>query len=267
MDKFRRKLNKLSKRVKHRKTPATPKDTPKKTDTRPPSKLYGNNPKVGLVIGTYGSPEYIHLHLVTAKQLYPSVSILVHDDCSPHQEHLQRLCDEYRVEFTTSPKRLQWDSGDIRAFAYGIKWGYRENIEILVKLSRRFLPLTDFVADLKRLAIRTQHPTFSNICIHDKFGFRTDAVAVSPSPWIGLYDKMIDFAVANAGKLYLVEGIIYQWATQIRSDPSFITWDFISNSRHRKNDKYLWHQTSPRSSYEARAQELKIPWTNTALGY
>ena len=54
---------------------------------------------IGVVIGTFAAVPYIHLHLEAWRRLFPHIRLLVHDDASPEQERLRRLCAEYGCEF------------------------------------------------------------------------------------------------------------------------------------------------------------------------
>jgi len=53
---------------------------------------------LGIVIGTCGTPAFIHLHLEISKRLYPE-KILVVDDDSSEFETIKNLCEEYNANF------------------------------------------------------------------------------------------------------------------------------------------------------------------------
>ena len=52
---------------------------------------YSDNPKIGVVIGTYGCIPYIDLQLHFLKNVNHIDNILIHDDCSPYQNQLKEL--------------------------------------------------------------------------------------------------------------------------------------------------------------------------------
>ena len=48
-----------------------------------PDIVYKTRPKIAVVIGTFASVPYVHLHLELLKRNNPEVPVMVHDDCSP----------------------------------------------------------------------------------------------------------------------------------------------------------------------------------------
>lgn len=120
------------------------------------------NTKIGLVIGTYGSPTIIHLFLKSAKKNFSDIPVLIHDDHSDHQRELMKFARYYNCEFQSNPRRLGHEPGDVSSYANGLIWAYKNKIDILVKMSRRFIPFHDWAKDLLQLAIRFQHITYTN---------------------------------------------------------------------------------------------------------
>ena len=114
------------------------------------------SPPFALVIGTFASTAYIHLQLEARRRLYPEVPLLVHDDASPAAEILQALCGAYGAGFIRTPLRLPPCKGDLSAFARGLDWARGLGADVLVKLSRRFIPLTDWRPSLAALAGRME---------------------------------------------------------------------------------------------------------------
>ena len=139
---------------------------------------------IGLVIGTFAAVPYIHLQLEARRRLYPHVPLLVHDDASPAQEELRRLCGEYGCEFETNDRRLPSHVGDVSCFVGGLLWAQQNHLDILVKLSRRFLPLEDWTTELRDLALASQYPTFCNVTKTFGFGFRSECVGMAVREWI-----------------------------------------------------------------------------------
>ena len=135
---------------------------------------------LGIVVGTRGTPAFIHLHLEISKRLYPE-KILVVDDDSSESETIQNLCEEYTADFlpkiglksnfndgvhkvciNCKQEKLTINDicqqcnrhflGDIGLTASGLRWAKNNNIELLVKFSRRFIPLYDWRQELLRIA-------------------------------------------------------------------------------------------------------------------
>jgi hypothetical protein len=142
-------------------------------------------PKIGMVIGTYGSVSYIRLQLETRKLYWPEVEVLIHDDNSDKKEELIALCEQYGATYYSTPKRLVDGLGDMAAIVEGLDWAKRNNIDLLVKLSRRFLITHPWTLALSHLAYNTQHPTYAGQCAEYMKACRSEAIVFHVESWIG----------------------------------------------------------------------------------
>lgn len=153
---------------------------------------YSERPEIGVVLGTYGSVPYIDMQLYFLKKINKINKILIHDDCSPEQDKLKKLADEYNVDFYSTSKRL-WHKtnigsiGDHHTFYYGLKWAIQNNIEILVKLSRRLIPCFEWKSNLIKLAKNTDGTTFGSYCTKDPFYLRTECIGLNVETWTKNY--------------------------------------------------------------------------------
>ena len=198
--------------------------------------------KIGIVIGTFGSMEYIELHLATKLKLYPNIPIIVHDDCSQDGGKLFKLCEKYGVDFYSSHKRLGWCSGDIHAFSIGLHWGRKKGLDILVKFSRRFIPKINFIPKLQNL-VKTGH-TFGN-STDSGHPIRTECFAVRIESWYKKHKIISKYASDNRGKIFYVESLIFCWATEIARTANynvFDKWDIMATN-------FLFHQNNQPSEY------------------
>jgi hypothetical protein len=246
----------------------------------PREREYDRPPVVGIVLGSYAARPYVHLQLETRKQLYPGVPILVHDDNSPERSSIEALCEEYGAEFVSTycddGQPLGWHLGDLSVLAAGLIWARREGIDLLVKLSRRFVPVRGFVDALQSLALETQHLTFSNVCRGANFSFRTECLAVSVRTWADWAPAVIARKIRDElphRPVFLVEGFVHEIARALASfrcvrartseaDPrSYVRWDFMGEDKFTPNPNCLWHQASPVSDYVARARALGLSYT------
>lgn len=148
--------------------------------------LFNAAPRIGLVIGTFGSPAYVHLHLEVHHRLFPGVPVLVHDDASQETERLASLCDEYGAEFSSNSERAGHQRGDLSVLIAGLHWARANGIELLVKMSRRFLPLEDWTGPLSVLAMDSQYATYSSWTRSWDYGFRSECLGVAVQPWFDL---------------------------------------------------------------------------------
>ena len=217
---------------------------------------------VGIVIGTYGSLPYVHLHLAVRKKFFPSVPLLVHDDCSSGKR-LQELCKRYKCSFMTNEKRLGHIFGDLSVFADGLRWAELMNIEILIKLSRRWIFRVDYVSDLMKLVKKEKCATYSNRTATCGFGFRTDCIGMEVKRWVPYYSHI--WRTINSGSFGydVVERYFHLLAMAI--DPKgFVAWPLMGQDWGTKSDNYLWYRANSIGDYRKFAKsmgvEYKIGW-------
>jgi hypothetical protein len=247
---------------------------PEPTQLDPKQPLYTTTPTIAAVVGTFGASPYIHLMLEARKRFWPEVPLLVSDDCSNQQERLAGLCKQYGAEFRSNARRMRWTVGDMSAYAAGLMWA--KDKDILVKLSRRFIPLRPWSLDLAKLAMETQDPTFSNVCDHFNYGFRTECIGMSVKTWIAsgaLAD--IESHVSDDRPVF-VEGHLHNWARKLpicdmaktyreanprKSDRNgYAPWDLLSTSRMANLPDVLWHDPDQKEDYLQAAKELGLDY-------
>lgn len=256
------------------------------------SLLFHKKPSVGLVIGTHGShfenctdrpksANYIHLHLETWRRKYSQIPVLVHDDCS-NDQMLHHLCKEYGCEFESNSQRFGHFIGDLSVFLGGLLWAAETNVDILVKMSRRFIPRINWVIDLQNLAIKTQGSTFSSYCTWRGYGFRTECTAIAVKRWIEHNAHLdmaaqIAYAIKTNNHDTFVEDYVHMIAHRIalyspleylcwqldknrsKNRSGYVLWDnFMNTSRMDRSENYLWHDICSEDDYKALAKELNI---------
>jgi hypothetical protein len=236
---------------------------------------YSNNPTVGVVIGTYGSIAYIDLQLHYLKNVNKIDKILIHDDCSDKQEELKALADKYQVDFYSTQKQMFYKScvgsnGDTSAFFIGLNWAKQNNIDILVKLSRRLIPCFNWVDDLKKLAVKTDGLTFSSFCEKDLFRFRTECCALNVKHWSSAYPMycmnwvlnneytiFAEFWFHEISKTLSGNNYSKKWAKYAAKTPylysGYVKWlDILGTNRYtreNRNENVLWHMFSSSEDY------------------
>lgn len=224
--------------------------------------LFNDNPKIGLVIGTLGTPAYVRLHLETAKQLYPDVPILVHDDGSDVAPTLDGMCMYYGADFAFNYEPLGHYRGDLSVFVRGLQWAEKKGIDMLVKMSRRFLPLRDWRKELTDLALEGNYASFSSYCEECRFMFRTECVGMHVRSW---YSTWVDLwrVIRDKEDIGLLEAYFHTLAKRVHrsvSDApgSYVYWPIMGTSKFRRIPDHLWHGSCSVADYAARAQELGL---------
>jgi|GEM_PF-2365986 len=235
-------------------------------------------PRFGLVIGTFAAVPYVHLQLETARRLYPEVPILIHDDSSQQSVALAELARSYGAEFTTTSARQVYHLGDLSVYPAGLRWAHPLGLDLLLKVSRRWIWLADWRPSLAQLAEESAADTFSNYTESFQFGFRTECVALRVERW-----QNSDFNAAVAHCLIdrrhvFVENYLHRWAAYFsrtgsaqwraweRAHPvleersGYAPWDFMGTCRMTPHPHRLWHDSNVPADFAAWAAELGLPY-------
>jgi hypothetical protein len=265
--------------------------------------------KLGIVVGTHGTPAFVHLHLEVSRRLYPE-KILVVDDSSSDSDKIKNICEEYDADFlpeagfkrsfddgtykvciNCKQKKLTINDicqqcnrhflGDISLTASGLRWAKNNNIELLVKFSRRFIPLYDWRQELLRIALTTNYPAYTSWDEDSKFGFKTEAAAFTVDDWIkyGAVDIMENckpalaesFMWANCLRLFEIKKINKQkflfdefrpvdpyWHLIKNYQLGYGQWFIAGTARSQKLSWRLWHHTNTPADYLSLANSLEI---------
>lgn len=144
-------------------------------------------PHIGVVIGTSGTPAYIRLQLHSLRAMHEDIPILVVNDGDTDvhgASDLAKICEEYGAYFQAA-EYLGHSTGDLRAFELGIQWAVENNIQILAKFSRRFVPLVPWRHQLICLADQNHSASVFGRLEQDRLSgmLRTDAIALRVSKW------------------------------------------------------------------------------------
>jgi hypothetical protein len=240
--------------------------------------------QMGLVIGTYASVPYVHLGLESWKRNYGHVPVLVHDDCSPKQTQLRDLCKQYGVSFSTNSVNRGHTVGDTSSFLAGWYWGLEKKIDLLVKFSRRFLPLYDWTAGLEKLARETQYPTFGNVCHNLHWGFRSECVAIHVPTWKRADVMDIVCKEIIWKKEMFAENFWHEMAREVHhyTSPANIAytithpreewcngygpWEILGENRVKKVAGLIWHHSCEPGEYYAVAADWGLPYTREDFG-
>ena len=231
----------------------------------PPLPVQAPAPPVAVVVGTWGpcAPALVRLQARTLRATCPGVPLLVSDDASPCGPELEAAAREEGVALWRSTERLGHAGGDLAAVWRGLAWAVGIGAGVLVKLSQRFVPLTEgWATDSAAELLATGEPPLPLATARsdgpDVWPLRTECLvlavdrwraalpALTPRAWPGRYAEHV---LADA--LAALPG------------PSTVCWPLSWLPPHRgaRSDRYLWHQSSPRADYEraAAAVGLTLP--------
>jgi hypothetical protein len=234
--------------------------------------IHSATPSVGLIIGSYAAVPYVHLHLEVWRRYCDNVPILIHDDCSPKRDELEELSAAYGAAFHSTLRRMGHTAGDLHVLLHGLDWASASGIEILVKFSRRFVPLVNWQPDLGALAMETQYATYSALCRHYGYGFRTECLALHVPSWVADGGPEVLRRHCGRGKC-LVESVVHHAARQVHRNNcawnkryellhpreyksgAYGTWKLPGDNRREARREFLWHNSSrPRDYYRKAIQ-------------
>lgn len=242
-------------------------------------RLFGARPRVAVVIGSFAALPYVHLHLEARRRFYPEVPLLVHDDASPCAGELEALCRGYGAELAVNVERYPACKGDLTAMAGGLLWAQELGVELLVKMSRRFVPCMRWVDDLVALAEESQYATYSAWTKTFNYGFRTECLAFAVEEWIGreLLHELIGLIFSPHEPF--VEGHLHNMARRAavrnteaaraydaalgarpRDRDGYAPWPFLRTDRLEKNGDFLWHDWAHPRDYARKAEEWGLPY-------
>jgi len=233
--------------------------------------------RIGVAVGTFAALPYIHLQLEARKRLYPNVPLLVHDDHSPKRAELNALCTQYGADFTCNDSRHPPHKGDLTVFVSGLQWARERRLDLLVKLSRRFLPIIPWADSLAQLAIKSQYATFNSWTKTFNFGFRSECVGMAVRDWVQ-EQSAISARITEPGTPF-VEAFIHGIARRLAQrngeeaktydrtvgerPPAFsgyAVWDFMGTDRATRYPGFLWHNSSQADDYHALSREWGLPY-------
>jgi SAM-dependent methyltransferase len=230
-----------------------------------------NTPSVGLVIGSYGMPAYIHLQLEAWKRFYPTIPLLVHDDLSSASERIADLCQTYGASYYRTKQREGHQEGDLSACIKGLEFGRDRELDIIVKFSRTLVPLCSFVPSLQQLAYESQYATYSHFCNACGFGFRSECVGWHVPTYVqgGYLDKMKEALPHGHEAWGFIESFLHQIAIDVvdyraclankiyrANEPQrpedrchYGLWDWMGDNCNDRNSRWLSHSSDKSMDY------------------
>jgi predicted O-methyltransferase YrrM len=243
--------------------------------------LYRRPPRVAMVIGTYAAVPYVHLQLEARRRFFSHVPVLTHDDASSKRDELESLCREYGCDFETNTSRFPHHLGDLSAFFGGLRWAVDNEFDLLLKVSRRWVFLTDWTDSLSRLALESQYATFSNHTSAFDFGFRTECMAMAVKLWgtPQIFQSLAEHI--HCGRHVFVEAYMHHLAVEIEkmktpdsdrwrsNHPTeddrrgYAAWELMGTSRCSPEPigTHLWHDCHTPADYARVASDWGLPYT------
>ena len=157
-----------------------------------------------------------------------------------------------------------------------------QGIDVLVKISRRFICVRPWVDRLAELALNTQALTFSGENRKWGFGFRTDACGMHVRSWQGEPRDMINADSqrirGREGGVLLAEhhvhlaaqkahqlGAVLDGGDRTRARPqdhgAFVLWEYPAVNSYDRRTDFLWHDIDTPFDYARVAQTVGLCYT------
>lgn len=236
--------------------------------------IYKKPPTVGVLISTFAAVPYVHLLLESLRRERCNPPVIVCDDGSKQAEPLAAICEDYPAKFVTRVRSPHHFVGDLASLAEGLRWADYNEIGLLVKFSRRFMPITPWTDDLQKLAISTQMPTFSHECTRYGFGFRTECMALHVPSWQIALPRLQE--QVDKAEPCFVEAFVHDLARFVMQDActvarrynatrppdknAYAVWPLMNDSRHTRDVGYLWHDCDTPLDYARVAKCWGLPY-------
>lgn len=220
--------------------------------------------KTGVVIGHYDMPDLIDLQIRVLRDTCGPVPVLVHDDHSPSQSRLRAICDRHNVEVVQSGlSNIGHAGGDLGAFYKGLVWAKKNGIEVLCKLSQRFIPIRpDWLNEGAAALLTSGLSTLTDACIEGRnaLPLRTEAILLKVDRWT--QDRPLKLVRPRRVFPYSGEAIVAQALSTIGG--GFGVWPFLGGpDRTRRNPNYLWHTCNTVADYKALADRYGVHLDDT----
>jgi hypothetical protein len=224
----------------------------------------------GLVIGTYASYPLVHIHLEMNKRLGIRCPILVHDDCSPQQADLRMLCTSYGVAFLSTNQRQGHYLGDLSCILSGISWAKDRGLSIVVKMSRRFVPITNWASSLAGVYDPDSPiPTYGNWFNKENWRIRTDCFAMNVGEW-GRVEPDLEMMAINVkiakGHSFCVEKYVTKKSRQICQSNPLAIWDYVARGWKSASSNFIFHMQFHKQPTHGTLEYVKIA-RSLGLGY
>lgn len=240
--------------------------------------------RVGVVIGSFNMPSAVRLNVAAIRHhCGPDVPILISDDCSdgfaptPDPASLfgrlvEIVSETPNVTLWPSVERIGHAGGDLRAVWAGLQWAKAIGLDVLVKLSQRYIWDVPAWTGLAALELeRSGKPTLGRECGWHHWELRTECVAMDVRRW------------ANAGVFAHLTPRRVAWAAeQVLADTArdhvgggIAQWSLMSDARPTPIAGALFREANPQADYEALADRLGVALgpdfhtddSNQAAGY
>lgn len=222
--------------------------------------------RVGVVIGSHNMPSAVLLSVAAIRRFCGPVPVLIADDCSdgfgsspPADSHFGKLLQIVRefpgVTLQPNVQRIGHAGGDLSAFWKGLQWAAALRLDVLVKLSQRYIPvLGGWTDQLAAELWASGLATLSRECDWHKYHVRTECVGMRVARWT-TPEILADLTPRPLS--WATEQVIHDVVTR-RLDGRIVQWSKMSPARPTPTEFALFRESDPRERYEELASDIGV---------
>ena len=93
-------------------------------------------------IGSYGLPHFVELNILTLRETFGDIPILVSDDASSYSPAIEAVAKRRGADYICSESRRGHFAADMQTFISGLAYAQANNCDFAVKISQRFICLS-----------------------------------------------------------------------------------------------------------------------------
>jgi hypothetical protein len=200
------------------------------------------NMKAGLVIGSFGMPDFVALQLKVARIICGDVPTLIADDGSPQVNELRKVSRQFKVPVNPNIRRQGHHEGDLSAFRKAILWGHRMGLSHVWKVSQRFIPLVpNWVRPFEGIACGRKGSILRTECI----GLCVNSLY----PILNQFDK-VEPGQYTENKL---DEVLSKFGNYLHQ------WDELPAERTTRSEGFVSRWTHTAAEYRQLAQDFGMP--------
>jgi hypothetical protein len=222
-------------------------------------------PKIGVVLGTQGWYNLTELQINVIRRMCGQIPILVSEDLgqqvTPELFNLKKKYTE--VDVWHNSRKLGHGAGDLSVFFKGLVWAKKNNIEYLVKVSRRLIIEVPFWIQYwtKRL-IKDKCSVALQREKHYPWHIQTHCMILKVEDWFNDIQAVLPFEFDTKNTGSCVELYMYNMIEK-HFKCKFSTLALLSASPTKKSPGVIWHSTHTLEDYKQIFLKYNIPMDKT----
>jgi hypothetical protein len=224
-------------------------------------------PKVGVVIGSFNLPSAVRLNVAAIRRhCGDATPILIADDCSdgccatpPPESSFGRIVDlasrTPNVVVWPNADRIGHAGGDVSCFWKGLQWARSLGLEVLVKLSQRYIVDRPHWTELLLHELTVSGlSTIGRSCARWGWDLRTECVGMRVDRWhrpdvlAHLFPRRVEWAA---------EMVVFD-DVRDRLEGRIHPWSLMSPARCEPIEGMLFREANPPADYQALADRLGV---------